>query len=456
MDDQLLKVVFPNVHEVVRRAMPWEKLPSHFLRKLRDAGMAYSELGLVWGGDNKIVVLPREVPVCHIEYIKEVLGYKRLQTLIVESETGLICQWSPSLANILQGYVGREDAGYKSPLSFSFWGASPEAYSLIKHCDSLGLPVESPDLPEQSDFSTAVMFDSKSKFREVVSNAGNGLDIMEAHVASSITAVAGILKIHIAKDSPCVVKSEFGVGGYGNVFFSRKLLASGLANCIRRLERAVEFAPYIALGDVVVERLVDCGPAGIDAVCGLAQISPDGSCCINGVVREIRVRDYYQGAQSISGELAEHIARETLGIGRLMASNGYRGFFGIDCLVNKEGRLVLLEINARRCSSHYIFEAGKRLFKDTCYSARHYLDLPVTISKPRPCLAEYAVDVFYSLTQATGQDVYAIPTQVTGLETSSPYIGFMLLARDETSVESTYQRLASDLEENGIVLGEVK
>ena len=455
MADQFYKAIFPNVHEVVRRALPWEKLPAHFLHKLCASGMSYAELGLLWGGDNKVVVLPREVPTCQIEYIKELLGYKQIKTLTVESKVGLTCQWSSDLENIFSGDLGKVDAGNKIQLSFLFWGASPEAYVLLEHCESLGIWGKSPDLPAKNYYSSAIIFDSKSRFRKVLNTAEIGLDIPEYNVASSVTEVIDILNINIEKRIPCVVKSEFGVGGYGNVFFTSQLLAEGLASCILRLEKAIDFAPYIALGDIVVEHLVSPSQfSGVGTVCGLAQIHPNGTCLMNGVVHEIRVGDLYRGAQTFPGDLAEKIAQETLKIGRLMASKGYRGFFGVDCLVNSEGRLVLLEINARRCSSHFIFEVAKRIFQDTCFSALHNLDLPVTISKPHSRLIEDVVDVFSNLTQ-NSWDFYAIPTQVTGLESPSPYIGFVLLAGDDISLELSYRRLISDLEKKGIMLGEV-
>ena len=438
-------IVFPNVYEVVRRSMPWKTFDSGFLNKLRDAGAAYSELGILWGGDNKTVVLPRPIPNVQLDYIKELLGYKDIEIIIADSIHGKICSLPHSAQNSLEGF---------GTINCLFWGASPEAYSMVSQMQSLGFHIESPDIPQESVFRHVELFDSKSKFRELLSFENIDFGTMNFRIAKSYEEVPVILEGYVDAQIPCVVKSEFGVGGYGNIFLSKELILSGYEKCLKSIEEAVKFASYISSNEIVFEDLIRDSSSTFDTISGLGVINPDGACSIVGVVKEIRVSGYYRGAQTVIDKDARLISERTMEIGAVMSKYGYRGYFCIDCIRNFESKVILLEINARRCASHFIFEVGDRLFSSKYY-AQHYLSVPITYSCDVTGVTELAIDVFAKITN-TGTGIVAMPTQVTGLTDSSPYIGYLLLGDNHNSVESACKKVVSEFERNNIILGEAR
>ena len=273
-------IVFPNVHEVVCRSMPWKTFDSGFLNKLRDAGAAYSELGILWGGDNKTVVLPKSIPNVQLDYIIDLLGYKNIEIIIKDSIHGEICSLPHGALNSLESF---------DTIYCLFWGASTEAYSMVSQMQSLGFHIEAPDIPLESVFRHVELFDSKSKFRELLSFENIDFGTMNFRIAKSYVEVPVILEGYVDAQIPCVVKSEFGVGGYGNIFLSKELILSGYEKCLKIIEEAVNFAPYISSNEIVFEDLIRDNSSTIS---GLGVINPDGSCRIVGVVKEIRVPGY--------------------------------------------------------------------------------------------------------------------------------------------------------------------
>ena len=438
-------IVFPNVHEVVRRSMPWKTFDNGFLNKLRDAGSAYSELGILWGGDNKTVILPKPIPNVQLDYIKELLGYKNIEIIITDPDQREIC----CLTHDVIKHIENLDA-----ICCLFWGASPEAYSMVSQMQTLSFCIESPDIPQESVFRHVELFDSKSKFREHLSCENIDFGDMNVRIAKSYEEVPNILRGYVDAQIPCVVKSEFGVGGYGNIFLNKAVILSGYEKCLKSVEEAVNFAPYISSSEIVFEELISDGSSTFDTISGLGVINPDGDCSIVDVVKEIRASGYYRGAQTVTDKDARLIVEKTMEIGSIMYKYGYRGYFCIDCIVNFESKVILLEINARRCASHFIFEVGNRLFSSKYY-AQHYLSVPITYLGDVAGVTELVIDIFNKITN-TETGIVAIPTQVTGLTDSSPYIGYLLLGDNSNSVEFAYQKVVSEFERNKIIIGEAR
>ncbi|CCO22300.1 ATP-grasp domain-containing protein [Maridesulfovibrio hydrothermalis] len=440
-------IVFPNVHEVVRRSMPWKTFDNKFLKKLRAAGSAYSEFGILWGGDNKTVVLPKPIPNVQLDYIKELLGYKNIEIIITDpnQNQGEICCLSNDVVSHLENY---------DTIYCLFWGASPEAYSMVSQMKSLGFCIESPDIPQESVFRQVELFDSKSRFRKHLSCENIDFGSLNFKIAKSYEEVPSILMGYVEAQIPCVVKSEFGVGGYGNIFISKEMILAGYENCLKNIEEAVNFAPYISSNEIVFEDMVESGFTICDTISGLGVINPGGACSIIGVVKEIRASGYYRGAQTVTDKDAKLIAEKTMEIGAIMSKYGYRGYFCIDCIVNFEGKAILLEINARRCASHFIFEIGNRLFSSQYY-AQHYLSVPITYLGYETEVTELVINIFDKITNIE-TDIVAIPTQVSGLTDSSPYIGYLVLGGNSNSVESACQKVVYEFEQNKIIIGEAR
>lgn len=78
----------------------------------------------------------------------------------------------------------------------------------------------------------------------------------------------------------------------------------------------------------------------------------------------------------LSKKMISDIKETSIGIGQLMSLEGYRGFFGIDFLVDqKSGRIYLSEINARLTASSAFYTGLERDLGEIPLLALHYASL---------------------------------------------------------------------------------
>lgn len=448
MSNQIDKIIYPNVHEVVRRSMPWRTFSDSFLQTLRDAGAAYSELGLLWGGDNKIVVLPKPIPQIQIDYIKEILGYRNIQVSISGYHEGTLCSITKDIDNYFEDLpIPKKHA----KVSCYFWGVSDEVYTVINNLKAKGYGIETPDIPSQKNYKIVELFDSKVTFRSNLIQEKLDIDFFKYEICSQYEQVEKVLKSFVENNKPFVIKSEFGVGGYGNIFFDKKIIKSGFKSCLKTLRNATAIAPYIASDGLVFEEMANKKYFNLETISCLAFIDSNGKCLINGVIKELRILGYYSGAETITNNDSILVSEKTMEIGQVMSENGYRGYFCTDYFISNNKKIILLEINPRRCSSHYIFEIGNRLYNSN-YVAKHFLSLPIRYIKNHNNITERIIDIFRKINNNLDNYI-AIPTQINGLTSMSPYIGFLLLGVNSEFVELLHKNILSELNDNDILLG---
>lgn len=442
MNKNIDKIIIPNVYEVVRRSMNWKTFPPDFQIKLRDSGNAYSELGLLWGGDNKIVVLPESVDDTHFNYIKELLNYQNIHIINTISKDGTLSKLTHELKQALV---------HKTQLILKglFWGASKESYNLIDEINSNGIKMETNDIPQKEYFSIAEDFDSKIKFKDLLKDGGNNVNVMPSYVVSSFNLLITAIEEHKKLNRPCIIKSEFGISGYGNIVLGEKQLSLGLDKLIEKIDKIGESVPYFKYGRFIVEDLASSNNFSLTPLSCMAKIDSSGKCIINGIVKENRVLGLYNGAEII-GDKERLITNSTKKIGKLMAYMNYRGYFCADFLININGEVTLLELNTRRCSSHFIFELGERILQSN-FVAKHYLSLPIVSIDRVKNNVNAVINILDNINKSNKEGVI-IPTQLNGLTKPFPYIGFLIIGRYQKQLSSLQGQLLKKLEETGIIL----
>ncbi|MFJ9458509.1 hypothetical protein ACIRST_25890 [Kitasatospora sp. NPDC101447] len=173
------------------------------------------------------------------------------------------------------------------------------------------------------------------------------------------------LTARAARGLTTVLKSPHGVGGYGTVVVEpAELFAAGGGRAmLRRLVRT-EVLP--ADGALLLEEHVSPGPAArlrdltYDAVVG-----PDGTVHPVGAGAMDVAGTRYQGVTVGPGAVPQGAAatarRFTLAVGERLAADGYRGWYDVDFVTDRERRLAPTEINLRLTGPAVAFVLAARL-----------------------------------------------------------------------------------------------
>lgn len=222
------------------------------------------------------------------------------------------------------------------------WGASRELYALIATVRSWGHEVR-PEVPDHDRYWTTRYLDSKLCCLDMRTSMPD-LAGPRTWIVSSQAELAGIVERLLASAGAAVIKSPCGVGGDG------LHLARADGEGIAGLWRAVDRSWFLRRFPLLVQEVVATTPA-IDTPSVDLLIGSDG---IGSAVTNVTGSGGRQllalGAKT--GLLPEAIEDEAHGVARRIAAEaaglGYRGWLGVDFLAGLDGRLYLLEFNARR------------------------------------------------------------------------------------------------------------
>jgi hypothetical protein len=433
------KIIFPNVYEVVKRSIDCCNLTPFQQEELKSNGKSYSELGLLWEGDNKLVIVPEEIEDVQTQYIKYLLGYKNISVIKIRDNNGVICNLTDEIDSLTNNI---------KYLKGFFWGASEEAYTLINNFNENGTKLETSDIPHVDNFDIAKKLDSKVEFKQLLRDSRIAVTTMDSNCVGTYNAFLSEANKCFQQMRPTMIKSEFGVGGYGNILLNERTLKYGVnrfTSCMNRLQNSRSFfrgERYI-FEELALEKDYCLEPLSC-----MAKIEENGQCVINGVVKENRILGKYYGAETLI-ESKKEISHATLEIGRFISKLNYRGYFCADYLKKHNGDLTLLELNTRRCASHFVFDIAENLCSNG-FIAKNNLSLPiVSINKNNQNIFK-VIEIIDKINNHN--EGFVIPTQLNGLNKDKPYIGFLIIADNSVTVDQIFKEFVKKLSNIGIVL----
>lgn len=230
-----------------------------------------------------------------------------------------------------------------------------------------------------------------------------------------------------------VVKTEHGVGGSGTAIVTpdRARTRGGIRAALRGLPR----------GPLLVEEYVEGpGPGG-----GPRDLTYDGFVGPDGRVHEVggavmEVRDGAYAGATVGPSVVPARAERPLtafgaAVGRELAAAGYRGWFDVDFVADREGRLAPTETNLRLTGPSIAFMVAARL--DELRGAGHLVrivdrtGLGARLAEAQ--FDELCADLVRGCAELGAVFVPAIPTAAFA---PAPWFGFLVAARDAETLDA--------------------
>jgi hypothetical protein len=373
MSDLNYSIIFPNVHEYMRRGME-DGFDENLLREWRDIAAGLAEVSIFWEGNEKLILSPKPIDDIFIDYNKMLLGYGEILVVVPKSyssNTSLDFLNDIEALSAINSFVRNKDIVHFLP-----WGATEDVYILLNRILEKNPQVISQELPLIDDYWTSLYYDSKIGFRELckdLQKTNLQINIPKGYSCGTLKEALAIIRGLHKKGRACVLKANSGSGGFGNVFISKQWLNAPFQKVTEYINESIEELPYFKTGTILVEEFVEV-PSPI-----AGKDSNIHSCFMSGCITEdgnmkvtaggIDIRDkynYYSGARLgktvFPKELWSKLESIMHIMGHAIASNGYRGQWGVNIMVTKDGLPVMIELNPRRCGESHIHGLEKRLY----------------------------------------------------------------------------------------------
>ncbi|GHH73407.1 hypothetical protein GCM10018781_37630 [Kitasatospora indigofera] len=240
-----------------------------------------------------------------------------------------------------------------------------------------------------------------------------------------------------ARGATTVLKSPHGVGGYGTTVVTPRQVAEagGARALLRRLTAEEVLAPG---GGLLLEEYIE-GAGRLRDLTFDAVVGPDGA--VHPVGAGVMAVDgtHYQGVTVGPRLLPEGPARAAeafgLAVGRVLAAEGYRGWFDVDFVTDRALRLAPTEINLRLTGPAVAFVLKARLdeVRGPGHLVRTLDGLPLGARLSQQLLFDHVE----GLRARCGRlGVTVLPLVPTASYQELPSVGLALAARDTDSLDA--------------------
>ncbi|MFF3599853.1 hypothetical protein [Kitasatospora indigofera] len=240
-----------------------------------------------------------------------------------------------------------------------------------------------------------------------------------------------------ARGATTVLKSPHGVGGYGTTVVTPRQVAEagGARALLRRLTAEEVLAPA---GGLLLEEYIE-GAGRLRDLTFDAVVGPDGAVHPVGVGVMAVDGTHYQGVTVGPRLLPEGPARAAeafgLAVGRVLAAEGYRGWFDVDFVTDRVLRLAPTEINLRLTGPAVAFVLKARLdeVRGPGHLVRTLDGLPLGARLSQQLLFDHVE----GLRARCGRlGVTVLPLVPTASYQELPSVGLALAARDTDSLDA--------------------
>ncbi|MEU0811566.1 hypothetical protein [Streptomyces sp. NPDC005970] len=388
---------------------------------VRRAGGHYACLAAFHSPNPRILVLPRQVEDFWARELARALEWQDVEVYgAVAGEDGGVIEGLRSRPALLERI--RE-----SGLPVIPWGRTPESERMTARPGSDSGPGEALRVTRR--------YESKAtahRLFQALAPAHPGIVVPAQERVTSRRRAARALAARAAAGASVVVKAEYGVGGFGTtVVTPRQVAEAGGARAV---------ASRVARGAVLIEEYVD--GSGSDPLRNLtfdALVDDEGEVHPVGAgVMDIDGTSYQRvtiGPGVVPDAPAEVAGRFAAAVGRALAVEGYRGWYDVDFVRDRAGRLAPVEINLRLTGPAVAFMIQARLarLRGGRPVVRTLDRLPLGARLPAAALAGH-LDELSRRCRALG--VTLLPTVVTAAFEPDPYVGVALAARTPGALDA--------------------
>lgn len=388
---------------------------------LQRGGHHYACLAAFGGPHPKAVVLPRHTDPAWTRELAQTLGWED-----VEVYGGLADGTGVSEAVLADPALRERIAAIGLPVIP--WGSTAQFARLAA--------TVSPRGGEDAAVLRAVhRYESKSAAHalfQALASEHPGVAVPGQQPVASRRGLARVLAARAAAGATTVVKTEYGVGGSGTLVVTPGQVGSA---CVARA-----LARRLPAAGLLVEDYVDGDRSGLrrdptfDAVVGAdGRVHPVGAGAMD--IEDTSYRGVTVGPAVLPDAITQIAADFGTAVGRALSADGYRGWYDVDFVADRTGRLCPTEINLRLTGPAVAFVIQARLAEihGGAFCVRTLDCLPLGARLPSAALFEHLGRV---ARECRSLGATLLPTVPTASFDPFPYVGVALAARTPEALDA--------------------
>ncbi len=339
--------------------------------------------------DEFIYVSPKKVSPSFKNYFQKLVGAKRIEVVVPEKVTGLICKDFFNDKKVFSAFL-KKAKKYKKVTLVSY-ATSPQFLDLKEKLTDKGLTVYAPESPEVDCAWTVNFFGSKSGIRQLAqqSRAVEPDFVMpEGLICVGKLDAAKIAANKYIKQKGVVLKTNKGSGGNGVMIYRDGELPKDYKQCEKQLYGILNQNDYWERFPIIIEDLINVNYAVGGGFPNIEfKIHKNGKIemlyyCVMMVTKE----GSYYGLDMHEDVINERIAARIIDTGYFIAeqysSAGYRGHFDVDMIAAKNNHIYVCESNTRNTGGTDVYKTARKLigedfFSDSYVISRNRLKLEV-------------------------------------------------------------------------------
>lgn len=331
-----------------------------------------ADMDIMWHGDDKIVLLPREIDPEFTADIFKLFGFQNTR-LIVPHETGAgLSEDILADKGVFQTVV---DAINESPDPQVIpWGHTPQFQHLREGLRRTGTQFRTPETPTDEGLWTPDYLDTKMGSRELilrvqVKHPELDIKIPEGFVCDTVEDALGRVDYFLTSGRGVVFKANSGGAGVGIYVFTLESLGS--PEKIAEMQRKLRENQLFQSDKVIVEERIDADfshHGTYPSVDGM--VKEDGSVEIQAVDamvihhhdEEVGFYGCIAGRGLFTPEQRSKLHDFTVAVGQELSELGYRGWYDTDYILATDGQFSPTEANLRRTSMCHAIDLAKLLY----------------------------------------------------------------------------------------------
>lgn len=322
-----------------------------------------------------ILIVPKKIGNKFLSYFKELFNIKSVEILVPKNHSGEICKDVIKDERLLKRLTKLSNSSKK--ISLIPYSTSLQFLKLIEFLSKKGVKVYTPESPLEEDAWTVNFFGSKSGVRQLAQkSAGIEPDFYmpDGYIVVGIEDAARIAAKKYIKEDGVVIKTNKGHSGAGVLIFRPNELPKNYLKAEKEILRILKLDSYWEKFPIIIESFININPkiaGGFPNVefkiqkNGRVDFLYFGGMKINkdGIFQGMEVND-----DVISDRIEAQIMDTGFFVGEKYAQAGYRGYFDLDFIAAKNGKIYTTESNVRRTGGTHVFHIASKLFgKDFLY-----------------------------------------------------------------------------------------
>ena len=314
---------------------------------------------LLWLGDPKLLFVT--FPIAHAEDTRQRLGYRGTCYAAPADPSpslSLDILREPLLINRLVEYAGAGRSVQLIP-----YATTPQFLHLAETLRTdYGLNVLLPESPSSECLWLQDYIDTKAGFRVLVSRwlSNSAQLLLPGVVCRDFQQAAAAAHWFASQRQPCIVKADSGMGGLGH-----RVLHPGDYSGAEEILRQLELNSFLHGDLVVVEKFVHSSKPASPSLEIFVPASGAGRPKITYLCDQLFVgmgNSFLVSRELLDTKWYPALAESGLLIATKLQEMGYVGHFDVDTVVDDDGRIFLLEVNARRTAGTHIHEFAQFFF----------------------------------------------------------------------------------------------